>query len=237
MPSFYAPQLCADTRKLCITGDEYHHICNVFRHKTGDRIRLNSGNGLLAEAKIESISKKELCLSIVACREHLPPPASFALAFCLLKGKHDELLVEKITELGARDIFPLVSSWSVRKPVPNTLSRFEKITLAAIKQCDNPFLPKVHPVQDLKPGIEELLRLGYKVLACSERQPQRYLCLEDTKANTCFLIGPEGGWSSQEYDLFESLQIPEINLSSLVLRAETAAICAASQWNMLLLSS
>ncbi len=42
------------------------------------------------------------------------------------------------------------------------------------------------------------------------------------------LIGPEGGWSEREINLFKEKNIPIYSLGNLTLRAETAAIAATS---------
>jgi 16S rRNA (uracil1498-N3)-methyltransferase len=42
------------------------------------------------------------------------------------------------------------------------------------------------------------------------------------------LIGPEGGWSDQELKQFQELNLPHLGLGDLTLRAETAAIAAAT---------
>jgi RsmE family RNA methyltransferase len=43
------------------------------------------------------------------------------------------------------------------------------------------------------------------------------------------LIGPEGGWSDREKSLFTETGLPHINLHDFTLRAETAAIAAATK--------
>jgi 16S rRNA (uracil1498-N3)-methyltransferase len=200
----------------------------------GDIVRLNSGFGLLAEAEIVQIDKHEVRLKIMEITDACNTP-DFALAFSLLKGKHDELIIEKVTELGAQRFFPMITEFSVRQQSKNTIERFHRICLSAIKQCDNPWLPVVSNIMTLEEALKKALDFGYKPLICSERKPQSWLLhsVPDSSVNPCFFIGPEGGWSLQEFELFDRMKLNEISISDLTLRAETAAITVAAQWSML----
>ncbi|MBC8384763.1 MAG: 16S rRNA (uracil(1498)-N(3))-methyltransferase [Candidatus Cloacimonetes bacterium] len=229
MPCFYTPSLKKDDKIISISGDEHHHIKNVFRKNIGDDILLTNGNGILAEAKIESISKKEIDVEIVSANEVQISEPKIAVAFSLLKNKHDNLIIEKLTELGVKDFFPIITERTVRKTSKNTEEKFEKVAISAIKQCDNAFVPKINQTQSL----DNLLR--------SIRDFQPIVALEIGKHQTisriaaeiqkpiCVIIGPEGGFSEEEIELFQQKEIPPFSLGNHILRAETAAISSVSQ--------
>lgn len=230
MPSYYCPDLNPDSTTISIAGEEFHHLSHVKRIAIGDTIKLNSGTGLIAWGNISELGKREAKIELSSCDQHPHPDPGFAIAFALLKNRHDELLVEKCTELGVSTFFPLFSEHGVRIPTANAISRFQRITLAAIKQCDNPWLPLVQPVQSLDTALQNIKSKGYQAVLCSERRPEKWLHNLQLSHPPCFLIGPEGGWSDSEYELFASYQIPEISISRLILRAETAAIAIAAQF-------
>jgi len=196
----------------------------------GDFVKLNSGNGLLAKARVTDISKREAKLEIIEMMESMPFPSPFAIAFALLKNRHDELLVEKCTELGAGQFYPLLCDFSIRKAGSD--GRLERIALAAIKQCDNPYLPSLEKPRELKVALQTTREAGYTPILCSELKPDQWL--DDlklpSKTPPCFLIGPEGGWSAEEIKLFEQQEVPSISIGYLITRAETAAITIAAQW-------
>jgi len=206
MPSYYCPLLDADTQTLVLDGEEFHHLSRVKRIAKHQRVLINSGKGHLAAAEVISLTKDsaELVVFRSSFIDYLKP--RFAIAFSLLKNHHDELALEKCSELGAMDFFPLKTDYTVRDEGRNTLSRFRKITLAAIKQCDNPWLPVVHPVSDLADACLRIEQAGY--------QP----------------VFPEGGFSDQEFTQLNPL--PKIRLSHLISRAETAAISIAAQFQI-----
>ncbi len=227
MPSYYFPQLSKSSSELILDSDEHHHLSRVKRAKIGQIILLNNGNGLLADAEILSIDKKESRLRIIDIKEIALLEPGFSIAFSLLKNQHDELIVEKCTELGAREFFPLICENTVRTPGKNTLARFEKTALAAIKQCDYPYLPKIHEPQKLEEALGKIKRSYLPVVAC-ENEEKHWLKDVVHEGDICFIIGPEGGFDPKEFNLFEAL--PKISLSENILRAETAAIAAAAQF-------
>ncbi len=235
MPSFYLPLLTENTHTAVIEGEEFHHLSRVKRAAIGDVILLNSGKGHLARGQISSLDKHKAVVAIQEYTFHPAPSPAFAIAFALLKNHHDELLVEKCTELGAQRFFPLDTRYSVRNPGKNTVTRFAKVALAAIKQCDNPWLPVVEQSAPLETALQSCLQQGFTPIVCSERQPGKWLPegISGSETHPCFFIGPEGGWAEEELRLFENQGVPEISISNLVLRAETAAITIAAQWNLL----
>ncbi len=227
MPSIYHPQLNED---FCITGQEYHHLSRVLRVKIGDEILLNDGKGSVAKAIVKDIDKQCVHFKLLEPSSYQEPVSSFAIAFSLLKNKHDELIVEKCTELGCLEFYPFISSYSVRRG--EDISRFERIALSAIKQCDNPWLPHVNPVSTLKEAIKQTMEQGYTPVFCSEQRPDTWLSNLKLPANAkpCFFIGPEGGFNEEELLYIEQEELAQITISKLILRAETAAIAIAAQY-------
>ena len=207
-------------------------MVRVARTRVGDTVKINSGTGLMALARVLEICKKEARLELLEISDQAVFPVPYAVAFALLKNKHDELLVEKCTELGAELFLPFVSDHTVRRGSADSQSRFERIALAAIKQCDNPYLPKLEKPTDLASALKRSNDLGYVPILCSELKPDQWLTdIELPEATRpCFFIGPEGGWSEEELNLFEAEGVAKISIGYLITRAETAAITAAAQW-------
>ncbi len=229
MPSLYCANLSPSDLSVNLEGDEFHHLVHVKRIIIGQSIKLNNGKGIIAEGIIKELSKKSALIEILSHRETLYPKNNFAIAFALLKNKHDELLLEKCTELGATAFFPLETEFGVRNPSSNTISRFERIALAAIKQCDNPWLPKIFNPVKFSDSFSLIKADGYYPVLCSEKRPDKRVSDLEI-SNPCFLIGPEGGFSEDEFELIDQQSIPQISICSLITRAETAAIAIAAQF-------
>ena len=251
MPSFYYSQMTLDSDLITIDNDEFHHIVNVFRLKVGDSISFTNGKGLLSKGVIKEITKKKITINITEHIDTNPSETKIACAFSLIKNKNDLLIVEKLTELGVQDLFPMLTVNSVKQSKENTLDKYKKTAINAIKQCDNPFLPYIHTVSNLELVIKKMIELDYIPIVASELKPESTLISIFQKPETrnltpnllpstfrlppsyAILIGPEGGFDKSEYDLFDRYKIPQISLGNNILRAETAAICAVSQMILL----
>lgn len=229
MPSFYYPELTCELKQIELTGDEYHHLAHVLRHKTGDAVKLNSGKGCLGTGIVQSVDKTKAVVGLLEKHFIEPPNPPYAIAFSLLRSKNDEWLVEKTSELGVTDLFPITTKFSVRNPNANTLTRFRQTALSAIKQCDNPYLPEVHEISNLKQTLELIKQKGYTLVVTSEQRPDTWLNDLPKGVAYCYLIGPEGGFSEEEFDYLRANGVLEIALTKLVLRAETAAVTIAAQ--------
>lgn len=230
MPCFYAPQMSVKDSIVTLTGAEHHHIFHVLRSKEGEDIILSNGKGLLAEGNIISIDKNELTIKMNKINVLRRSKPHLAIAFPLLRNKHDNMIIEKLTELGVKDFFPMITKRTVRKPSANTVKKFEKVAVAAMKQCDNAFLPNINQVQTL-PEILETLNC-YLPLAALEVGNHKSLneTLNNFKnSSICILIGPEGGFDESEIEYLNNKNVTTFSLGNHILRAETAAIASISQ--------
>ncbi|MCK9331955.1 MAG: RsmE family RNA methyltransferase [Candidatus Cloacimonetes bacterium] len=228
MPSYYCPDLNANSKQIVLDKDEHHHLCRVKRIGVNDVITLNNGRGILADCKILKIDKSMAVLEPINIEYHNKSKITYAIAFALLKNRNDELVVEKCTELGASDFFPFISENTVKEEGKNTIERFKKIVLSAMKQCNNPWMPQVHNLARVQDLVNLIVEHGYEPVVCSEHEQENWLNMVDCTQNICFIIGPEGGFSNLELGLMKG--IDNITIGSLVTRAETAAIAIASQY-------
>ena len=230
MASFYI-NFSDNSKEVIVSGEEHHHIINVFRHKKGDVLPILNGLGSFAKGMITEIDKKQLKLELSDIIHNEKPVKRVACAFSLLKNKNDLLIVEKLTELGVADIFPIVTKNSVKIGKENTVEKYIKTAISAIKQCDNPYLPIIHNICDLETLLKKLNDNFYTPIVASEMRPNFTLTnyiKNNSNDKICIIIGPEGGWDNFEFKLFEAKQIQQVRLVGNILRAETAAICAVS---------
>jgi hypothetical protein len=130
-------------------------------------------------------------------------------------------------------------SWNEQCVYPRAEGGADKVTrtaLEAAKQCGNPFVPEILPVQNaaafmesargydlkliasLQPGAKSLKTVLAGFRAAQQRAPKKVL----------WLIGPEGDFTPAEMSLSQSAGFEPITLGPLVLRCETAAAYALS---------
>lgn len=230
MPCFYAPNMKIKDDLVLISGSEHHHICHVFRRKEGNEIILSNGKGLLAEGIIDSVKKKELTVSVNKMVTMQKSQPQIAVAFPLLKNKHDNMIIEKLTELGVKDFFPITTERTVRKPSENTVEKFNKVAIAAMKQCDNAFLPQIHEVISLYGLIEKMEKyVPVVALEIGKHRTLNEIAANLEKKSICIIIGPEGGFDKGEIEYLQNKNVAAFTLGNHILRAETAAIASVSQ--------
>lgn len=128
-------------------------------------------------------------------------------------------MIQKCTELGALDFYPLICERSDRQAI--RLERLEKIIEEAAAQSGRFMLPRIH-----KPAaIADALRITERPAFLLE--PGAELWLESAGGAADFWIGPEGGFSPGEKAILAGLTPAAV--SNHVLRVETAAVAALAR--------
>ncbi len=143
-----------------LTGSEAHHARSVLRMQPGDRAVLFDGRGREATAEIVSLAAGAVHLRVL--QETVTPPlrARITLAQAIPKGKNMDLIVQKAVEIGAAEIFPLLSDRTVVQLDPESAAqkqaKWQTVALEAAKQCGQNWLPHVHPPRTPNDFFREL---------------------------------------------------------------------------------
>jgi len=224
MHLFHQPELQSDLLEL--SEEETRHAVRVLRLSVGDKIDVTDGKGIRVKAEIIEISKKNCTFRILTKvkEERLILPK---IAIAPTKSiARFEWFLEKAVEIGVSEIQPILCSNSERKILKH--ERCEKVLLAAMKQSQRNWLPKLHPLLSYENFIkssEENIFIAH----CREAE-KKYLS-KKMKANGWILIGPEGDFTLKEIELALSEGSTEIDLGKSRLRTETAGIMALSVIN------
>ena len=224
---FYDPDFDVNSKTIILNETESHHIAKVLRLQTGQNIKILNGRGLVAEAEISSISKKEVSLKILSTEVVPENYSKIHLAFSPVKKRDkNEWIIEKATELGVSEISFFKSNHSERTEI--NLDRVEKICISSIKQSQNPFLPKFSEITKLKRLIDFTSdTYTAKFIAyCNTTQSDHIANKIVDPKSILILIGPEGGFAREEIKIAKDKGFRVASLGDLTLRSETAAIAA-----------
>lgn len=154
----------------------------------------------------------------------------------ILKGEKMDLVVQKCTELGVSVLQPLRSSRCQGKfdsrQEQKKIERWQRISLAACKQCGRTSPLKILPVVEFPDAIsaegesEDTVRLMF----WEEEQCFRLNMISGWRDNgrVVVMLGPEGGFSGEEAGEAEAAGWQKVNLGSRILRAETATLAAVA---------
>ena len=224
MNLFFDPNLNADSSEVFIDKSEIKHIEKVLRKKKGDFLNFTNGKGL--EAIVEICTKQnDLCFKVRDIIHHTIKDQSTHIALSpLKKSNFFELVVSKATELGIREITPLICENSLKKSI--NYDRCNKIIISSLKQSLQYHLPKLNKATSFKDFI---LKNKYGMIAhCNEGKKTTIPKALKKVKNKVIIIGPEGDFSLDEINFARENNYNEVTLGSNRLRAETAAIVACS---------
>jgi len=235
MPHFFINSNQVKENNVAISDKEtYFHIARSLRSRAGEKLLLIDENQIQYETIIEKITPKE----IFACVEKFYPSErkldfELHLAQSPLRSDAQNILVEKATELGVCTIYPIktdncaLNSDAIDKKIP----KWQKIMNEASKQCERANIPVCAERTTLEKLLED--EKFDKIFIFCERIASKTV-REAAKINKgdkiLVIIGPEGGFSQREFDLFrthtERKNCFMLTLGSLILKADTAATVA-----------
>ncbi len=224
MISYYAPPDSIKKGKIILAGREFHHAINVTRRTKGEILRVVDGIGGVYFARIESILHDQAILEIVKKREtQIEPWTHVALMQGIIKGERMDYFVEKATELGVKEIIPVITRKSYR-PGSGRVERWRKVAISAMKQSGRAVLPRIfEPIEFEK--IPDFLK-NYSTLIMLDMRGQKNLKNQKLTNKILVLVGPESGLEEEERQMAKSWGFEEINMGKRTLRAETAGVVA-----------
>lgn len=242
MPDFraYAPDTPADAAEIKLSPEESHHLVTVNRCGRGDPVTAFNGRGREWVAECTDPSKSAAGLRVKESRQAKPLPHEITLGQALPKGATMDDIVRQATEIGTARIVPLLSERTqVHLDGDRAGKKIEKWRTAAIeaaKQCGNPWLPEITAIQNLATFIPSAKDYDLKLVASlhgGATSLKKSLAHYAAKhghppRKVLWLVGPEGDFSSAEMTAAISAGFQPVTLGPLVLRSDTAAICALS---------
>ena len=235
MNSFYIEGCGEVGATVQLKPEDARHCAQVLRMERGEEFYAVGEDGDRFLAELCEVSK-ENCTALL--REEISDNEA-ELRVTVYQGlpKADklELVVQKLTELGAARLVPVKMERSVvklnDKDAQKKQERLQKIAREAAKQCKRGGCLEVAAPQTWKQlrdqmTAHDLLLVpwedaqGFGLKAAHEAFPEA--------KDIGIVIGPEGGMSEAEVRALEELGAKQITLGPRILRTETAAIAAAT---------
>ena len=223
---FYTPEPVGSRTELSIrSSDLVGQLRRVLRLKIGEEAVIFDGSGSDYKAAIAQFVGADRVVFDVrgSSRSRFMPSRKVYLCAAVVKKDNFEFIVEKATELGVTDIIPVIAERSEKKALNE--GRLTKIAVEASEQSGRGDVPAIHPFVSLKEAVG--LFSGGVAFHTEGESFKRSDVPEEGR--TALFVGPEGGWSPDEVDLFHKNKIPVVCLGPQVLRAETAVVAALSQ--------
>jgi len=214
--------------RAALTGAHAAHLSRVLRVQVGQEFDVACGERVrrgtvasVADERVEFVLGQE-----VAAR--VPVPITLLLA--VFKFDRMEWAIEKCTELNVTSIVPVIARRTEKHlaaAAEKRVERWRRIAREASQQSRGVTAPVIEDPVKLAEAINTTAELRI-VLAETEKETQLSDVLRDRQEATsvALAIGPEGGWTEEELQLFERAGWVSVSLGATILRAETAAIAA-----------
>jgi 16S rRNA (uracil1498-N3)-methyltransferase len=228
LPLFYQPEI--PNGILTLSRDESKHATKVLRLTSGDILDITDGMGCFYEARITNPDSFACSFTILKTKPQVPRPFHIHLGIAPTKNTDRlEWFVEKAVELGIDEVSFLTCQNSERKSI--SLDRLEKLTVSAMKQSQQAWLPKLRPLIPFKDILSN--RATQKFIAFVDtKNPSHLKSLTTPNGNYLVLIGPEGDFSSSELQQSFDNGFQKVSLGPSRLRTETAGIAACHILNL-----
>lgn len=251
MPDFraYAPAAAADATEIRLTPEESHHLVTVNRCGRGDPVTAFDGRGHEWLTECTDAGKGAAVLRVKESRPAQTRSFAITLGQALPKGATMDDIVRQATEIGTARIVPLLSE---RTQVHLDGDRADKKTdkwrtaaVEAAKQCGNPWLPEIAPIQNFSTFLTSASSYDLKLIAslhAGTTTLKQALATYSAKhghapRKVLWLVGPEGDFAPAEMTAAITAGCQPITLGPLVLRSDTAAVYALSILSHELLAS
>ena len=224
-----------------ITGSDAAHIALSLRCKTGDVLRFGDLNGNDLDCLVTKITKASVTLQITAVKpSDAEPHIPVSLFLCVTKGDKFDFVVQKATELGVFEIYPVISEFCISRPDSQKgakmTERWNKIAKEAAMQSGRGIIPRVHEIISLKKAVQIFTSTELPLFFYENAQVMLSDTLSgiyDVKSVSVF-IGSEGGFSQTEADILIESGAQCVSLGKRILRAETAPIAVLGALNLAL---
>jgi len=224
MHLFFAPDL--HSGMVTLPPDESLHCAKVLRLRPGQQVGILDGKGNKALATLMDVNAKGVLVQTEPA--YNIPPRHFSLHMAVAPTKNIdryEWFIEKATECGIEEITPIICENSERTTVKT--DRLQKIALAAMKQSQRTWLPRINEPVKFRDFIKRVDPSANNLIAhCSGGYKDPLEQLYTPGSDVLIQIGPEGDFSPSE--VFEALDkgARSITLGQNRLRTETAALVA-----------
>lgn len=223
-----------DEATASLSGNQAEHLIRVLRAQAGMEFDIVAG-GRVWHAVIAGITGEHVRFNLVAEVE-AEPALPITLLLSIFKFDRMEWAIEKVTELGADRIVPVMARRSEKHLVQAAAARavrWRRIAVEASKQARRSDVLQIADPLSLKEALRREDTAVHLVLAEQERSTTLHEAVSgaltgagDDIPAIRMAIGPEGGWTAEEAALFDAEGWKPVSLGPRILRVETAAITA-----------
>ena len=185
---------------LALPETAANHLARVLRLREGDACVVFNGDGHDYDARLSTISKREVRAEIIAARSvDNESPLQVTLLQGIARGEKMDLILQKATELGVAAVRPVHSQRSEVKldeaRGAKRLAHWQSVVISACEQSGRAVVPHVAPPEPLAAAIRGLPEGGLRLILDPEATETCATLAWSPGTQVVLAVGPEGGWS------------------------------------------
>jgi 16S rRNA (uracil1498-N3)-methyltransferase len=218
-----------ENERASMEGEAAHHLGRVLRAQPGQLYELSDGTSVWL-GRIDVVERDRIDFALVEKIVGQEAALRTTLLLSVIKFDAFEWALEKATELGVSCIVPLAAARSEKAllaAAPKRAERWKKILLESAQQCRRVQVPVLEPLAKPEAAFAQAAE-GLRVMLSElpEAALMREVLAGVRTAEAVLAIGPEGGWTADEFAAARTNGFREASLGKLILRAETAVVAA-----------
>lgn len=237
MQKFFVKNNQIENNIINILEDDVNHIINVLRLKKEDEIQVcNQDTSENYIVKITEYSKEKVsCEIIEKIESKVETNINITIYQGIPKADKMELIIQKTTEIGVKNIVPVAMERSIvklnEKDAKKKIERWQKIAEVASKQSKRDIIPQIGNIIKISEMCDIIKEYDLFIVAYeNEEQVSLKTILKENKdvKKIGILVGPEGGIDNKEIEKLKQRGAILVSLGKRILRTETAPIVIAS---------
>ncbi len=220
------PGLIGKDTVITLDTAEGRHATGPLRLRSGDEVILADGAGLMAAARLVIAGKTRVEAEIASVHVAAAQQGDgVTLALAVIEPRAMDWAVQKAVEIGVRRLHPIVTerTQSSRRAVSGRSDHWYRIALQALKQCRRPWAMEIDVLRSFTDFVAD--NEGGGVVADQHGVAIGGL---PRSCGRVLAVGPEGGFSPAENELFAASGWVRLRLGANILRSETAAVVGAA---------
>jgi 16S rRNA (uracil1498-N3)-methyltransferase len=225
--------------RAVMEGEAAHHVGRVLRAQPGQLYELSDGQEVWL-GRIESVGRDLVEFALVKNVPSYKPQLHTTLLLSVVKFDAFEWAIEKATELGVSRIVPLAAARSEKAllaAAAKRAERWKKLLLEASQQSRRVQVPLFDALTKPESAFASFAEGARIILSESPHAKSLREVLAGQGSSAAVLaIGPEGGWTEDEFAAARAASFREASLGRLILRTETAVVASLAALNFALSS-
>ena len=212
IPRIYIQELLDPGKTVIADKNVVHYLRHVMRRS--DCLLFNNGDEYTA-----TLSDDNKYLIIDNKTDHIDPSNDIVFCFAPIK-KTDEML-NMVTQMGVAELQPVITERTVAHHI--NWERMKKIIIEASEQSGRNSVPKLlEPIKFADLDLNDLI-------VADERFAHGKDVTNNNVQGKRILVGPEGGFSTSEFEKMDNARVKGLSLGKTILRAEVASVVALAK--------